>query len=409
MLKQYVTIYKTKNYAILKKRVSNHKLKYHYFIEIKDNGKLILKNSPRYWNDRFFNENNLEETEKAKIVKIPSDDDPDDFFEVAYLKYQHKLFVVGKIFEETDDLLELFSDLSLMLFALILIIGLTGGYLITSKLLFPLNQLLATINEIADNRNFSLRIPIKKNTSLEFAELIQILNFLLERIEKLINGMKDSLDYVAHDLKTPITRLKHGAYSILTRKNSKVQECKEALIKAIEESDEIVRMLDSIMALSEAESNSIKLNFENIDLKMIFNEIMEMYELIGEERNIVIKNFFIGDCKIKGDKHLLGRAIANLMDNAIKYSFENSEIICSVKEKDNFIIIKIKDNGIGIGKREINKIFEKLYREDKSRHTKGHGLGLALVKAIIEIHNGTISVISEKSKGSTFTIKLPKS
>ncbi len=408
MLNQYITFYQTKNIEILKKRISLPQIKYNYFAEIKDKGKLIIKNLPKKWSDKFFNENRLPYTKNIKIVKVRSNDDPDDFFYVAYFKDKNKFFAIGEMFEETDDLLENFFDISIIIILLILIIGATGGYIITTKLVSPINNVIVTMNEIANTRNFALRMKKDKKVAYELNQLIDIFNIMLERIEKLIDGMKDSLDYVAHDLKTPITRLKNSAYSILSKKDSNINECREALIKTIEECDEIVKMLDSIMTLSEAETGSVKLNFDTIDLKEIINEIVELYEFIAEEKNIKIIKHFQGNCKVKGDRHLLGRAISNLIDNAIKYSNENSEIICSVIDEGKYVKIEVKDYGIGIDQAEINKIFERLYRGDKSRLTKGHGLGLSLVKAIVELHNGKLSVKSKKNKGSTFIIQLEK-
>ncbi len=281
MVNQYKILYETKNFSLLKNRVYAPEVKYNYFVIIEDKGKIILKNIPKNWNDRFFNYKKLLDSEKVKFIKVKSEDDPDDYFNVAYMKYGDKLFAVGEIFEELDDLLENFMDVSLILFSIILIIGILGGYIITNRLISPIDTVITTMDKIAASRDFSIRINKNITTALELNRLIEIFNLMLERIDKLVNGMKTSLDYVAHDLKTPITRLKNRAYSILIEKHPKIENCKEALIKAIEESEEIIKMLDSIMTLSEAEAGSSVLNLEKIDLRKIIDEIVEIYEFIA--------------------------------------------------------------------------------------------------------------------------------
>jgi signal transduction histidine kinase len=167
-------------------------------------------------------------------------------------------------------------------------------------------------------------------------------------------------------------------------------------------------MLNTLMDISEAETGAMKLNLEKVSLSNIVAEIVDLYGYIAEEKNIAIHTFFPEELHLTGDRNRLQQALSNLLDNALKYTHDGGRIDIEAFERGDNILITMKDTGIGIPREELPKIWDRLYRVDNSRSTRGLGLGLSLVKAVVEAHKGHIEVTSEPLSGSIFSIYLPK-
>lgn len=285
-------------------------------------------------------------------------------------------------------------------------IGFAGGILFTSRMLQPVHHLISTTRLIIDSNKFDARVRIGTRGD-ELAELSTLFNTMLNKIEKLISGMSMGLDNVAHDLRTPMTRFRGIAEMALQSEND-LNILREALIDCMEESERILAMLNTLMDISEAETGAMKLNLEKVSLSNIIAEIVDLYGYVAEGKNIVIHTLFPEELNLTGDRNRLQQAISNLLDNAIKYNYNGGRINIEALERDQQIIITMKDTGIGIPPEELPKIWDRLYRVDKSRSTRGLGLGLSLVKAVVKAHKGHIEVTSEPLLGSIFTIYLPK-
>jgi signal transduction histidine kinase len=287
------------------------------------------------------------------------------------------------------------------------LIGLIGGYLVTFRALRPIRHLTRTVTSIIETGGMEARVPPGK-TEDELSGLVILFNRMLERIENLIKGMKESLDNVAHDLRSPMTRLRGIAENAL-QSNQGLEACREALSDGLEESDRIIKMLNTLMDISEAKTGTLKLDRERIDVSVLIEEVVELYRYIAEEKNISIHTGPSGDLHISADPSRIRQVLGNLLDNAVKYTPEGGRVNVEVYQKEKEVIITVRDTGIGISEEDLPKIWDRLYRGDESRSQRGLGLGLSLVKSIVEIHGGHVEVSSEPGSGSTFAVYLPQS
>jgi len=330
-----------------------------------------------------------------------------DNFEIfSYNLSNDTVLQIGQKINERNDFLTFLINLFFYSFITILFIVLIIGFLTVDRGITPIRMLTDTINKIISSNKYNTRVELKSNDKL-FDNLITNFNYMLDMVDKLINGMKDSLDNIAHDIRTPLTRFRLSAESSLVGSENGDESIRESLQTCLEESDRILSMFNSILEISDANYGTITLEKKNVKLKETVSSVANIYEDVMEDNNIKISISIDDDIVLRADENKLLRAISNLIDNAIKYNNRTEgSISIEAYKKENKIYLDVKDAGIGIDEKELDKIFEKLYRIDKSR-TKGHGLGLSYANAIIKAHNGIITVKSNLNTGSTFSIILP--
>ncbi|MGB2692680.1 MAG: HAMP domain-containing sensor histidine kinase, partial [Thermodesulfobacteriota bacterium] len=311
---------------------------------------------------------------------------------------------IGQSMGDREGLLSKIRNVYLFAIIPIILLGYLGGLFIADRALSPIRQLINTLDSIVSNSKMDVRVPEQHVDKLH-DELISLFNKMLDKIETLINGMRDVLDNVAHDLRTPMTRLR-GTAEVALQSGSN-EEIKDALVDCIEESERIQIMLNTLMDVSEAETGTMNLNPETINVAPMIEEVVDLYSYVAEEKDIAVETGFPDELYVKADSSRLRQVLANLLDNAIKYTPHGGKVDIEANRSENEVKITIKDTGVGISESELDNIWDRLYRGDKSRTERGLGLGLSLVKAIVGAHRGYVEVLSTPGTGSAFSVHLP--
>jgi signal transduction histidine kinase len=293
----------------------------------------------------------------------------------------------------------------------VLLSFLTGSYL-AARALRPIARLSSTARSIIDTGRIDARIPVKHTRPErrdELDELVILFNRMLERVEILVRGMRDALDNVAHDLRTPMTRLR-GSAELALRTADNPESCREALAESLEESERIITMLNTLMDISEAETGAMKLNRNHVPVSTLVEECVEVYRYLAEEKGVSLERDVAGNLQVYADENRLRQALLNLIDNALKYTSKGGlvSITARLQKDEDATVVEVHDTGSGIDPGEIEQIWNRLYRGEKHRSTPGLGLGLSLVQAIAKAHGGTVTVTSTPRKGSTFSIAIPR-
>lgn len=316
------------------------------------------------------------------------------------------LFEVGRTTARRAALLERYRETMVLLFALVVIAGLAGGMTLTWRALQPLRDLTQTLTRILKTGRTSERVPVRA-TSDPLDALGALLNRMLDRIDALVTGMRSTVDTVAHDLRTPMTRLR-GTAEMALQSGRSAEDYRNALADCLEEADRVSALLDALMDLAEAETGAMRLTREPVDLTATVREAIELYAEVAEDKRVGLR---LDDgaeaATVIGDRVRLRQVFANLIDNAVKYTPEGGEVTVGVRRDATGVEVAVKDTGPGIAPEEQPRIWERLYRGDRSRSQRGLGIGLSLVRAIAHAHGGRVAVDSASGGGAKFIVWLP--
>ncbi|MNK55741.1 putative sensor-like histidine kinase YedV [compost metagenome] len=270
--------------------------------------------------------------------------------------------------------------------AILLVVA--GAWLFRRQLEARIGQIRRTAGEI-EAGDLSRRIPVSSED--EFGLLSRDINRMLDRIEHLMEGVRHVSNAIAHDLRTPLGRIRNKLDGAL-RQQQGVAGYESAAQAAIDDIDDLTRVFDKLLQIAAAESGMRPENFDDIDLHQIGADIVEMYEATADEQEVLLVQMYGEGVPARGDRNLLGSALASLVDNAIKYAGPGATVEVSAGSDAHGNWLAVRDNGPGVPTEELPKLTQRFYRLDKSRHLPGNGLGLSIVAAIAALHGGSLEI-----------------
>lgn len=282
-------------------------------------------------------------------------------------------------------------------------LSLLGGFLMSATVLRRIESINTTSRDIMSGR-LKQRMPVR-GINDEFDQLASNLNAMLDRIDQLVDGVRAVADNIAHDLRTPLTRLRARLETLAARPDLR-GETHDELNAALADADQMLATFRALLRIARLESGGLERAWADIDLGVLLQDAWELYQAVGEDKDMHVR---LEPCTghLRGDRDLLFQAIANLLDNAIKYSPPGSEISLSMQSHDGWIDINVGDRGPGVPPAERDKVMQRFYRTDSVTGIPGSGLGLSLVNAIAR-HHGGIVLLTDNQPGLQATLRLPE-
>ena len=332
--------------------------------------------------------------------------------------------LVGRDLEERERLFGIIQNAGQWSIALVIVLGLIGGFFVSRRVLKRIDAMTGTAQTIMRG-DLTGRLPIA-GTGDELDRLAENVNAMLERIEALMRGLKEVSDNIAHDLKTPLTRLRNRCEEAL-RNPSGESGYRAALELTIAESDDLIRTFDALLMIARAESGQARDNMTEFDAAQIARDVGELYEPLAEEKGLELKVEAPTAAPVRGNRELVSQALANLIDNAIKYAAPNgkadavangaasngsangapAEIVVAAGNEGERIALSVADHGPGIPEADRGRVVERFVRLEQSRSAPGSGLGLSFASAVARLHGGELK-LEDNCPGLRSIIALPR-
>ncbi|MGC9954166.1 MAG: HAMP domain-containing sensor histidine kinase [Rhizomicrobium sp.] len=323
---------------------------------------------------------------------------------MAFLLVGGFQLLVARDVDERDLTRRLFTTTLPWSVVLMLLFGLIGGALMSRKVLARLDSINRTSAEIVAG-DFSRRVPLS-DAHDEFDTLAENLNRLFERIERLLKGMREVADSVAHDLRTPLNRLRNRLEEAQRRCDPQSPHAAD-LEAAIAETDGLIATFNALLLIAEADSGMARGALTQIDLSAVMADVAELYAPLAEEKNIALTVMPAGVLTIEGNRSLISQALANLIDNAIKYTPAEGRVTISADETPSGVDLAVADSGPGIPAADRAHVVERFVRLEASRNSPGTGLGLSLVAAVARLHQARLT-LDDNNPGLKATMSFPR-
>lgn len=337
-------------------------------------------------------------------LRIPRDEER-DLIVVSQALPDGLLLQVGRSSDSRALLLAPLRRAFLWVAAPVVFACFVAGYLTARRATRPLQGVVDTARRIIATGTLEARVTAPTGDD-EMAELVRLFNTMLDKNAGLLRSMREALDNVAHDLRTPLTSLR-GTAELALRAPDRAGT-HEALAECVERSDEVLRLLRALMEISEAEAGMLRLEKAPTDLGALARGAADLYREIAEARGQTLTLIEGPPVPVLADATRLRQAIANLIDNALKYSPDGGRVTISTRLAGEAAALEVRDSGPGVPEAEQARIWERLYRSDQSRSQSGLGLGLSLVRAIVEAHGGKAAMFNDPAGGAVFSLNLPR-
>jgi len=413
-LRQYADIYEARGVQGLDERIDEDSATPHVrslFVRlISQRGKVVWARVPTDWIDQDAKRVAVPDgwggwtVRQTYAVRVPRDQQQ-DLAVVSALLSDGLLLQVGRSTDNRAALLEPLRRTFLWVGSAAILVGFAVAVVAARRATRPLHQVVETARRIIKTGALDARVPMPARDD-DIAELVQHFNTVLDKNAALLRSMREALDNVAHDLRTPLTSLRGTAELVLSQPGVD-QAARDALADCVERSDEVLRLLRAIMEISEAEAGVLRLEKSESDLRGITQQAVELYADVADAKKIKLEFAPGVAAPVFVDAVRVRQAVANLIDNAVKYTPEGGEVKLRVYLESGDAVLQVSDTGPGVPEAEQPRIWERLYRGDHSRSQSGLGLGLSLVRAIVEAHGGKTTVRNAPERGAIFELRLP--
>jgi heavy metal sensor kinase len=311
---------------------------------------------------------------------------------------------IGMSLEDNDEFLGEFRQIfGATITAVMVVAGLLGWFM-AKRALKNVEEVTRTARAISAS-DLEQRVPVTGHAD-EIDRLAATFNDMLDRIQTLVTETKEMTENIAHDLRSPITRIRGMAEMALTTGKA-IDEYEAAAASTVEDCDRLLEMINTMLYISQTEATAGKLTTEEVDMTGVVRDACELFQPVAEDKGVNLVVEIGTDLRVRGVLQALQRMLANLIDNALNYTTPPGTVTVSISGDEKLGIIAVKDTGVGISPDELPHIFRRFYRCDQSRSRPGTGLGLTLVEAIVHAHRGQIAVTSTPNVGTTFTVTLP--
>jgi heavy metal sensor kinase len=371
-------------------------------------GQEFSSSNMSYWRDIGVGKAAIEQLigEKRPVFNTVSLPDRKHNIRVLYTIVGRNIILqLGQSMENYTRFIEAFRKIFVTTMASLFVFAAIIGWFMARRALAGVEAVTRTARQISEG-SLKERVPVKKYQD-EIDQLAITFNQMLDRIQTLVTGIREMSDNIAHDLKSPITRIR-GISEVSLTTGASEKEYENMAASTVEECDRLLDMINTMLVISKTEAGVNKLDAKELDIGAVVRDACELFQSPAEDKDLRLVCDVPGNFSISGDNRLIQRMIANLLDNAIKYTPVGGSVEVTVNTLNNdAVAITVKDTGIGISEKDMLRVFERFYRCDPSRSEAGIGLGLSFARAIARAHGGDITVAGGSNRGSTFKVTLP--
>jgi heavy metal sensor kinase len=372
-------------------------------------GEVFSSSNMSYWKDINVDVGAIEKLLRGsgpilETITIPNRSDE---VRILYAMLSPSVIVqVGQAMESQARLLDAFKRIFIITMSFLILLAAGVGWFMARRAVSDIEAVTHTAQKISGG-SLQERVPVKPRGD-EIDQLATTFNQMVDRIQTLLTEIKEMSDNIAHDLRSPVTRIRGTAEVTLTTGKS-LGDYENMAASTIEDCDRLLDMINTMLLISKTEAGVEKPSREEVDIAALIRQACEIFQPIAEDKNVRLSHRAAEKTLIFGDTRMLQRMLSNILDNGVKYTPSGGKIKVSLTESESRdLVISVNDTGVGISKADLPRIFERFYRCDQSRSQPGTGLGLSLARAIARAHGGDITVTSTVNQGSNFNITLPK-